>query len=64
MMIASSAEASNNEGKGSDNDNVVGIDDDDNNEGNLVIANKCDRLTLEEAMEGEINVMTECAKVL
>ena len=47
------AEASNNEGDGSNDDNVVRMDDDDN-EGNFIETNKCDGLTFEEAMEGKI----------
>ena len=40
----------------------MGNDDDD--EGNFVETNECDRLTFEEAMEGEIEMITEFAKGL
>lgn len=63
MSSVDQVEASNNEGDGSDDDDIAGMDDDDD-EGNFVETNECDGLTFEEAMEGEIKMITEFAKGL
>ena len=50
--------------EGSDDDDIAGMGDDDDDEGNFVETNECDGLTFEEAMGGEIEMITEFAKGL